>query len=198
MTKTSNTSKLRTIGVAAVIALSGAAFVGCTTTGRTDTPSTASAARSIDAGVDATLSRLYNTVPGAREMVSRSAGVLVFPSVVGGSLIVGAEHGKGALRQGGRTTGYYQTTTGSVGFQAGAQSKSVIYVFNTKEALDKFLASNGWTVGADATVSIAKLGANGHIDSQTIQQPVSGFIMANQGLEVGASVEGSKITRITP
>ena len=44
---------------------------------------------------------LASTVPGTREMVSNAAGVLVFPAVVGGSFVVGAEHGRGALRVGG-------------------------------------------------------------------------------------------------
>jgi lipid-binding SYLF domain-containing protein len=122
--------------------------------------------------------------------------VLVFPSVVRASLGVGAEYGRGALRVGGRTQAYYSTTAGSIGFQAGAQSKAVIYLFTTQEALDRFRNSKGWTVGADATVAAATIGANGRIDTNTIRQPVISFVMTNVGLEAGVSLQGAKVTEI--
>ena len=188
---------LRSIGLAVALGLGSIAMVGCTTTPKGAEASGPTARAAIDRDVDATLSRLYSTVPGTREMVQRSAGVLVFPSVVGGSFVVGAEYGKGALREGGTTTGYYSTTAGSIGFQAGGQSKAVIYVFNTGEALQKFKASNGWTAGADATVAVGKIGANGSVDTETMKQAVSSFILTNVGLEAGASVGAAKVTRIS-
>jgi lipid-binding SYLF domain-containing protein len=191
--------KLQTLGIAAALALGSIAMTGCTTTPRHSSPAPTEAARSaIDANVDATLSRLYETVPGTREMVQKAAGVLVFPAVVGGSFVVGAEYGRGALRVDGRTEGYYSTTAGSVGFQAGGQSKAVIYVFNNREALDKLRTSHGWTVGADATVTVASMGANASVNTYTAQQPIVGYVLTNVGLEAGASVQGAKITRIEP
>ncbi len=188
---------LRSIGLAVALGLGSIAMVGCTTTPKGAEASGPTARAAIDREVDATLSRLYSTVPGTREMVQRAAGVLVFPSVVGGSFVVGAEYGKGALREGGTTTGYYSTTAGSIGLQAGGQSKAVIYVFNTGEALQKFKASNGWTAGADATVAVGKIGANGSVDTETMKQAVSSFILTNVGLEAGASVGAAKVTRIS-
>ena len=188
---------LRSIGLAVALGLGSIAMVGCTTTPKGAEASGPTARAAMDRDVDATLSRLYSTVPGTRELVQRSAGVLVFPAVVGGSFVVGAEYGKGALREGGTTTGYYSTTAGSIGFQAGGQSKAVIYVFNTGEALQKFKASNGWTAGADATVAVGKIGANGSVDTETVKQAVSSFILTNVGLEAGASVGAAKVTRIS-
>jgi lipid-binding SYLF domain-containing protein len=187
---------LRTFGVATAVALSSIAFVGCTTTRPDDRASTTSSRTSIDAQVDAALSKLYDSVKGSRELVAKSRGVLVFPAVIGASLGVGAEYGRGALRTNNRTQAYYSTTAGSIGFQAGAQSKAVIYLFTTQEALDKFRNSKGWTAGADATVALATIGANGNIDTNTVQQPVIGFVMTNVGLEAGVSVQGAKITEI--
>ena len=148
--------------------------------------------------IGASLSKLYDSVAGSRELVARARGVLVFPSVVGASLGVGAEYGRGALRVDGRTQAYYSTTAGSIGLQAGAQSKAVIYLFNTEEALNKFRNSKGWTAGADATVAAATLGANGSIDTNTIRQPVVGFVLTNVGLEAGISLQGAKITEVQP
>jgi len=123
--------------------------------------------------------------------------VLVFPAVVGASFGIGAEYGRGALRTNNRTQAYYYSTTaGSIGFQAGAQSKAIIYLFTTQDALDKFRSSTGWTAGADATVALATVGANGSVDTNTVQQPVVGFVMTNVGLAAGVSLQGAKITEI--
>ncbi|RST48870.1 YSC84-related protein [Variovorax sp. MHTC-1] len=189
-------TNLRTYCTAAALAACSIAFVGCTTTRPADRGSSTSSRASIDAQVDASLSKLYDAVPDSRELVAKSSGVLVFPSVVGASLGIGAEYGRGALRAGGRTQAYYSTTAGSIGFQAGAQSKAVIYLFTTQEALDKFRNSKGWTVGADATVAAATIGANGRIDTNTIRQPVIAFVLTNVGLEAGVSVQGAKITEV--
>jgi lipid-binding SYLF domain-containing protein len=190
-------NKIRTFATITAVAAASVLFAGCTTTRPGDTGTSTSSRTSIDAQVDASLSKLYQTVPGSREMVGKAAGVLVFPSVVGASLGVGAEYGRGALRTGGRNQAYYSTTAGSIGFQAGAQSKAVIYVFNTQESLAKFRNSKGWTAGADATVAVATIGANGAVDTNTIRQPVVGFVLTNVGLEAGVSVSGAKITEIS-
>lgn len=187
----------RSMLIAAAVAVGGLAMVGCTTTTPSDVKTAPRAtSNSVDAQVDATLSRLYSTVPGSRELVARSKAVLVFPTVVGGSFVVGAEHGRGALRSGARTLGYYSTTAASIGWQAGGQSKAVIYVFNTQDALDKFMAGNGWSAGVDATVAVGRVGANGMIDTQTAQAPVSSFVMTNAGLEAGVSLQGARIHKI--
>ena len=194
----SSTRNLRTAATAIAIAVAGVAMVGCTTPRPGDTGSSMSSRQSIDAETTAALSKLYNSVPGSRDLVSQAKGVLVFPSVVGASLGVGAEYGRGSLRTNNMTAGYYSTTAGSIGFQAGAQSKAVVYLFMTQESLDKFRNSKGWTVGADATVAVANVGANGSIDSQTVRQPIVGFVMTNVGLEAGVSLSGSKISSIQP
>ena len=79
--------------------------------------------------------------------------MLIFPDVLSGSFIIGAEHGKACCAWGRANAGYYSTTAGSIGFQAGAQSKAMVLLFMTQGALDKFRNSSGWTVGADATVA---------------------------------------------
>ena len=173
---------LRSIGLATALGLGSIALIGCTTTTNDSQATPAVSRASMETSVNETLSRLYSTVPGTREMVSKAAGVLVFPAVVGGSFVVGAEHGRGALRVGGQTVAYYSITGASIGFQAGGQSRSVIYVFNTQDALQKFRASNGWTAGTDATVAVGTVGANGRVDTKTLQQPITSFTLTNVGL----------------
>ena len=43
--------------------------------------------------------------------------------------------------------------------------KAMVLLFMTQGALDKFRNNSGWTVGADATVAVVDIGANGRIDT---------------------------------
>ncbi len=187
---------LRSLMVATVVGIAGLGMVGCTTTTESAQGSPRSERMSLDAQVQATLSRLYEAAPGSRELVARSSGVLVFPAVIGGSFVIGVEHGEGELLIGNKVHSRYTTSGASIGWQAGGQSKAVIYVFSTKEALDKFVNGNGWSGGVDATVAAGHLGANGSIDTQTAQAPVTSYVLTNTGLEAGVSLQGSKITRV--
>jgi lipid-binding SYLF domain-containing protein len=182
----------------AALAFGSLSLAGCTTTG--DQSSSAatdmSKRKSIDASVDGTISRLYTTVPGSRELMSKARGVLVFPSVIQAGFIVGGQYGEGALRVGGSTVGYYSTVSGSVGLTAGGQSKAIIFLFMTQDSLDKFRNSDGWSAGGDASVALVKVGANGVLDTTTASAPVQAFVLTNAGLMGDLSLAGTKVTRL--
>jgi lipid-binding SYLF domain-containing protein len=182
----------------AVLASSGLSLAGCTTTAPSSgTPSANAGQRAtIDADVEATLTRLYTTVNGSRELVGKARGVLVFPSVISAGFWVGGQYGQGALRIGDQTSGYYSIAAASFGLQIGAQSKAIIMLFMTQEALDKFTSSQGWAAGVDATVAVVTVGANGNIDTSTATKPVEAFVLTNAGLMAGVSLEGTKISRL--
>ncbi|MFM0595228.1 MULTISPECIES: BPSL1445 family SYLF domain-containing lipoprotein [Burkholderiaceae] len=184
----------------AALAFGGLALAGCTTTSNSDNKNTsstdASKRQSIDASVDGTMSRLYTTVQGSRELVSKARGVLVFPSVLQAGFIVGGQYGEGSLRVGGGTVGYYSTISGSFGLQAGAQSKAIIFLFMTQDALDKFRNADGWSVGGDASVALVKMGANGAVDTTTATAPVEVFVLTNAGLMGDLSLQGTKVSRL--
>ncbi|HEX4332455.1 MAG TPA: YSC84-related protein [Usitatibacter sp.] len=192
-----NPNGLRLAAALFAASLAGAGISACTTTGPHDTGGSFAKRDQAESNVDATLARLYQAAPASREIVDRSVGVLVFPSVLNVGLVVGGEHGDGVLRMGGRTVDYYKTTGGSIGVQAGAQTKAEVIIFMTQESLDKFRSSHGWTVGADATVALAHIGANGSVDSETIRRPIVGFVLNNTGLMAGVSLEGTKISKLS-
>ena len=180
----------------AAIAVAGLFGAGCTIT-KPDAPEDRAAKRrEINNAADATLTRLYSTAGGSKELAARAQGILIFPRMLSGGLIVGGEYGDGILRSGGRNEGYYRLIGGSLGWQAGAQSQAVVLMFLTQDALDKFRRSNGWTVGADATVSVANVGASGQVDSNTVKQSVVGFALTNVGLFAGVKLDGAKISRL--
>jgi lipid-binding SYLF domain-containing protein len=171
--------------------------VGCsTTTSGSGDPDARRAA--LNSGADAALSNLYRQVNGSEQLVSNARGVLVFPSVVGAGLVFGASSGEGVLRKGGRTVSFHRTTSGSWGLQAGAQSTAVFLLFMTDDALARFESSEGWAVGADATVTLATVGANAQVSTDTAQQPVIGFVLSNRGLMAGITLSGTRITRMNP
>ncbi|WP_028209189.1 BPSL1445 family SYLF domain-containing lipoprotein [Paraburkholderia nodosa] len=150
----------------------------------------------IDAKVNATLSRLFETVKGSNELVAKADGVLVFPAVIKAGFVAGGEYGQGALRVGGKTVGYYSTAAGSFGLQAGAQSKAVIFLFMTRDSLNSFRNSKGWSVGGEGSVALVKVGANGQIDTTTATAPVQAIVMTNAGLMGDVSLSGTKISRL--
>jgi lipid-binding SYLF domain-containing protein len=153
--------------------------------------------RSIDGDVDLALTSLYAKTDGSRELVQKARGVLVFPNVAAAGLLVGGSHGDGALRVGSKSTGYYSTSSASVGLIAGAQSKSVFVLFLTEESFNRFQASDGWTVGADVSVALISVSASGAIDTQTARGPVVGFVMSNGGLMADLSLEGTKVKKLS-
>jgi lipid-binding SYLF domain-containing protein len=159
--------------------------------------SEAASAIDIEAGVNATLDRFYREVGGAYDLGSRAAGMLVFPSVIKAGFGLGGEYGEGALRIRGRTAGYYNTVSASIGFQLGAQTRSVIIMFMTEQALARFNRTDGWKVGVDAGVTLVTVGASGSIDTNEINSPVIGFVLGETGLMYNLTLEGSKISRIS-
>lgn len=150
----------------------------------------------IDAGVAKTLALFKSEVPGGAQFLNDTAGALVFPKVLKGGFGVGGEYGEGALVTGGTPVEYYSTASASIGFQFGLQSKAVVIVFRTQEALSQFRRSDGWKAGVDGSVAIAEWGLGDNINTLEHKSPVVGFILSNKGLMYNLTIEGSKFTKI--
>ena len=156
----------------------------------------AASADEINRRSDEALQTFKQQVDGAEVFLGQAAGYLVFPKVYKVGIGVGAESGEGVLRIGGQTVAYYRTTSGSVGLQLGAQAKSIVIAFMTREALDKFRKSEGWKVGVDGSVALVDIGVGKTIDSQNVKDPVVGFIFGSKGLMYNLTLEGSKFTKL--
>jgi lipid-binding SYLF domain-containing protein len=156
----------------------------------------ASSASKLDRESDKALVVFKEEISGAEVFLNQAAGYLVFPRVIKIGIGVGAETGEGVLRVGGQTVAYYRTTSGSIGLQLGAQAKSIVIAFLTKESLQKFQNSNGWKVGVDGSVALIDLGAGKTIDSDNVRDPVVGFIFGSKGLMYNLTLEGSKFTKL--
>ncbi len=156
----------------------------------------AASAVEIDAKVNDLLTRFYKDVGSAKELSTKAKAILTFPSVIKAGFGIGGEFGEGALRINDKTVDYYSTVAASIGFQFGVQSRAVILMFMTDDALASFRSSDGWEVGVDASVALVTIGASGTIDTTNIQDPIIGFIFGEKGLMYNLSLEGSKMTRL--
>ena len=158
----------------------------------------ASTKSKIDADVNHTLALFKSHIGGASAYLNNAKGVLVFPKVYGAGIGIGAEYGKGALRIGGSTVAYYNVIKGSFGFQLGAKRKAILILFMNADSLKRFRDSDGFKIGVDADVTVIDAGLGKNFDSQTLQNPIVGFVMDQKGLMYTLSLSGGKITRIHP
>jgi lipid-binding SYLF domain-containing protein len=151
----------------------------------------------IDANVRATMGEFFREVPSSYELANKAVAILVFPTIVKAGFGIGGEYGEGALHIRGRTGGYYNIISGSIGFQFGAQARSVLLMFMTPPALATFQRTDGWKIGVDGSVAIITVGAGGAIDTNSVRSPIVGFIFDQKGLMYNLTLEGSKISRIS-
>jgi lipid-binding SYLF domain-containing protein len=152
----------------------------------------------IDASVDAALAFMMREVPGTAELSREAAGMLVMPLVTEAGFGFGGAYGRGALRVNGATVDYYSAIAGTVGFQIGAQQYSHTLFFMTEEALARFRNSPGWAVGADVRYAVRSTGATLGVDSTVLLDPVIAVVYGQAGLIAGATLEGTRYTRILP
>ncbi len=152
----------------------------------------------LDSGVKSTLQKCLTEVKGCEQVTSNAAGILVFPEVMKGGIGIAIESGKGALMENGNITGYYQTSSASLGATIGVGTKSVIVALKTPEELAKFKKSSGWEAGAEAGIAMLESGAGGTINTNNIKESVVGIIFGETGLLADVSIKGSKISSLDP
>ena len=169
----------------------------CILAGAIHTPVTHAASKDeIDAKVTQAIEDFYKQTSAGKSLAQKAAGMLVFPEVIKAGIGVGGEYGEGALVIKGKPAAYYSTAAASIGFQLGAQVKSQVILFMNPKVLADFRKSQGWKAGVDGSVALATLGTGGEISTDTIKEPIIGFIFSNKGLMYNLTFEGSKITKL--
>ncbi len=155
-------------------------------------------AETIDARVDATLNHMYREYPGTVDLRNKAAGMLVMPLVTEAGFGIGGGYGRGALRVGDTTVDYYSAAKANVGLQFGAQQYAHVLFFMTQDALMSFRRSNGFAAGADLEYAVSDVGETLRAETTTSLAPIIAVVFAQAGLRVGATLEGTKYTRIIP
>ncbi len=131
--------------------------------------------------------------------VRAAKGVLIFPQVVKGSFILGAEGGSGVLLVRGADgswshPAFYTLAAGSIGFQAGGQVSEIVVTVMNEDTVDAVLNSQ-FKFGADAGVTVAHVGGGIEASSSTN----FGFDLyaysKSKGLFGGGAFEGGAIVK---
>ena len=155
-------------------------------------------ASTLDARVDATLNQMYSQHPSTIDLADKAPGMLVMPLVTEAGFVFGGAYGRGALQIDGVTVDYYSAIKGNAGLQIGAQQYAHVLFFMTQEALSGFRRASGWAAGADLEYGISDEGNSITADSNTLTAPVIAAVFGQAGFRLGATVEGTKYTRIIP
>ncbi|WP_425046320.1 YSC84-related protein [Primorskyibacter sp. S87] len=155
-------------------------------------------AATIDARVDATLNEMFASFPNTVEIAEKSVGMLVMPLITEAGFGFGGGYGRGALRINGVTVDYYSAVKGSAGLQIGAQQYAHVLFFMTQAALSEFRTSSGWAAGAGLEYVVSDQGDSIAADTNTLRSPILAAVFGQAGLLVGATLEGTKYTRIIP
>jgi len=158
----------------------------------------ADTAAEIDRDVDSALQKLYASTPAAKELSKVAKGILVFPDIIKGGLIIGGQYGEGALREEGKTVGYYNTVAASYGLQAGVQKFGFALFFITDSAIEHIEKSSGWEIGVGPSITIVDEGLAKSLTTTTAKKDIYAFFFDQKGLMAGLGLQGSKISRITP
>jgi len=144
------------------------------------------------------LDKLYATEPKSRLFADNAKAVLVFPTIIKGGLVFGAQTGNGVLFVHGRPTRFYNVSAASWGLQIGGQSFSSAMFFMNARALRYLHKSGGFAIGSAPNVVVVDHGAAVSASTTTLTQDVYVFTFAQKGLMAGIDIHGSKITPINP
>lgn len=160
-------------------------------------PAAAASGKAIDRDVDAALVKLYQQNATARMLRDKAKAILVFPNMLKAGFMFGGQIGEGALREHGRTVGYYNSVAASYGLQAGAQKFGYALFFMTDSALRYLDQSGGFELGVGPSIVVVDEGVAKSMTSTTLTQQVYAFIFDQKGLMGGIGIQGSKITRVS-
>ncbi|GAB4357816.1 MAG: lipoprotein [Kiloniellaceae bacterium] len=155
-------------------------------------------AATIEQNAREALALLKQNSEGARRLAGDAAGILVFPKIVKGGLIIGGQYGEGALFQNDAVKQYYSTAAASFGLQAGLQTFGYAVFFLDDKALTYLDNSDGWEIGTAPNVVVVDEGAGASLTTTSAKENIYVFFFDQKGLMAGLTIEGTKITQINP
>ncbi len=150
----------------------------------------------IDRDANIAVDLLTKEIEGSSLFLNQAYGYLVFPRVVKVGMGIGIETGEGVLRVSELNEDYYRITSGSVGFQVGAQAKAIVIAFMTEDILNNFRNNPGWKVGVDGHITIIDQGLGVAINTDNVLDPIVAFVFDSRGLMYSLTLEGSVFTML--
>jgi lipid-binding SYLF domain-containing protein len=142
---------------------------------------------------DNALAAVYKAQPKARAAVASAAGYAAFSNFGMKLLVAGSGTGKGvAVNNSTKAVTYMKMAEVQAGVGFGVKKFSLVWVFETPQALDKFVNS-GWEIGSQATAS-AKSGDKGasYQGAVSVSPGVWLYQVSGDSLAVELTAKGTK------
>jgi lipid-binding SYLF domain-containing protein len=140
-----------------------------------------------------TLERLYFTQPTARGVVERAAGYAVFSNFGMKIFVAGGGSGDGVAvnnKSGAETFMKMAEIQAGLGF--GIKEFRVVFVFETEQALDRFVES-GWELAGEATAAAQISGmGDSYAGAYSVSPGVWMYQLTDTGLSLQLTVKGTK------
>lgn len=133
-----------------------------------------------------------------RDLLEKAECVLVFPKVVKGGFILGAQGGRGAAscrtKSGWSAPAYFEIKGGSVGLQIGGEATDFVLLFMNESGM-KNLLSDKFELGGEASIAAGPVGrtSSASTDAKMDAQILS--YSRSKGLFGGVSLKGNVISQ---
>jgi lipid-binding SYLF domain-containing protein len=161
-------------------------------------PALAGTAAEIQRDAEIALQKLLDGSPVAKELSSVAKGILVFPRIIKGGLVIGGQYGEGALFKQGQLAGFYNSVAASYGLQIGAQTFGYALFLMTDDALAYLDTSAGFEIGVGPSFVVVDQGVARSLTTTTAKEDIYAFFFDQGGLMAGLGLQGSKISPINP
>ncbi|PWT89842.1 MAG: hypothetical protein C5B55_10675 [Blastocatellia bacterium] len=142
------------------------------------------------------MERLYKAKPSARAGIKAAAGYAVFTSKSLKILVGGGGKGQGiAVDNATQKITYMKMREIQAGLGMGAKKFSVIFVFETKDGLQRFI-DNGWEFGGQTTAAAKSGDGGGSLQGATSVSPgVWMYQLTDKGLALELTAKGTKYSK---
>lgn len=143
-----------------------------------------------------TLQRLYQQHPSAAAAIKAAVGYAVFNNGGAKILIAGGGRGKGiAVENATQKVTYMKMREIQAGLGMGVKKFSVIFVFETKAALDNFINGN-WAFGGQTTAAAKTGDGGGSLEGAGVVSPgVLMYQMTDKGVALELTAKSTKYSK---
>ena len=140
-----------------------------------------------------TLARLYKTQPSAQKAIKKAAGYAVFSNFGMKILLAGGGSGKGiAVDNKSQQGTFMKMIEVQAGFGMGIKKFRLIFVFDNKSDLDRFINS-GWEIGGQATAAAQASGQGAALaGAMSVSPGVWLYQLTDDGLALELTAKGTK------
>jgi len=143
-----------------------------------------------------TLQKLYKAHPTAEAGIKKAVGYAVFNNGGAKILIAGGGKGKGiAVESATQKVTYMKMREVQAGLGMGVKKFSVVFVFETKEALANFINGN-WEFGGQTTAAAKTGGGGGSLEGAGVVSPgVLMYQMTDKGVALELTAKSTKYSK---